>query len=314
MAPDTSTPGWAWSAKHPCHDPGACEERWQHWFASPPTRIGFGTLYYEARKWRPLFVAPFDPPFDPPSGEGAGEDGGDGNAAGGKLPFEKAGEEGRLRILSMRQLDALPPPEWLVEGLILSFPLVVPFGPPKAGKTFIVLVLVPGAALPPGSPGSTRREARSHRLYRRRGDRRTVGAPTRHAHCLRYRCGCPAVRRCAPRRQLVRLETAVADLVALVRATVGDWPVAAVVIDTLARAMPGADENSAQEVGLVIAGCDLVRDELGCTVIPIHHSGKDLTRGARRQRPLCAAPGGWSALEITGTWQTRGRDCRRLQK
>ena len=51
----------AWSARNACHDPAACEERWQHWFASPPTRIGFGTLYYEARKWRPLFVAPFDP-------------------------------------------------------------------------------------------------------------------------------------------------------------------------------------------------------------------------------------------------------------
>ena len=39
----------------------------------------------------------------------------------------------------MRELDALPPPEWLVEGLIPEASLVVPFGPPKAGKTFIVL-------------------------------------------------------------------------------------------------------------------------------------------------------------------------------
>jgi hypothetical protein len=56
--------------------------------------------------------------------------------------------------------------------------------------------------------------------------------------------------------------------------------------------MPGADENSAQEVGLVIAACDYLRDELGCTVGPIHHSGKDEGRGARGTSAL---RGAWDA-------------------
>ena len=77
----------------------------------------------------------------------------------------------------------------------------------------------------------------------------------------------------------------------LVRLTVDGMVVAMVIIDTLARAMPGADENSAQEVGLVIAGCDLVRDALECTVVPIHHSGKDVARGARGTPKLCGGPG-----------------------
>ena len=278
----------AWSAKHPCHDVGACEERWQHWFASPPTRIGFGTLYYEARKWKPLFVAP----FDPPSG---GEDGGDGNAAGNKLPFEKE-REGRPRILSMRQLDALPPPEWLVEGLIPEASLVVPFGPPKAGKTFIVLSWCLHVAA--GLPWFGRAVKQGAVVYI--AGEGTGGLSVRlRAMRQAYGIDVDAPLFVVPRAVNFRLETAVADLVALVRATVGDMVVAAVVIDTLARAMPGADENSAQEVGLVIAGCDLVRDELACTVIPIHHSGKDLTRGARGTSAL---RGAWdTALEITGT-------------
>ena len=281
----------AWSAKHPCHDVGACEERWQHWFASPPTRIGFGTLYYEARKWRPLFVAP----FDPPSGDGAGDEGGDGNAAGGKLPFEKE-REGRPRILSMRQLDALPPPEWLVEGLIPEASLVVPFGPPKAGKTFIVLSWCLHVAA--GQPWFGRAVKQGAVVYI--AGEGTGGLSVRlRAMRTAYGIDVDAPLFVVPRAVNFRLETAVAELVALVRATVGDMVVAAVVIDTLARAMPGADENSAQEVGLVIAGCDLVRDVLGCTVIPIHHSGKDLTRGARGTSAL---RGAWdTALEITGT-------------
>ena len=39
----------------------------------------------------------------------------------------------------MRDLDARPPPEWLVAGLLPERSLIVPFGPPKAGKTFLVL-------------------------------------------------------------------------------------------------------------------------------------------------------------------------------
>ena len=277
-----------WSARNPCNgQKDTCDDRWQHYFASPPTKIGFGSLYYEARKIRPLFVPPFDPLLE--------EDGGDGNAAGGKLPFEKE-REGRPRILSMRQLDALPPPEWLVEGLIPEASLVVPFGPPKAGKTFIVLSWCLHVAA--GQPWFGRAVKQGAIVYI--AGEGTGGLSVRlRAMRTAYGIDVDAPLFVVPRAVNFRLETAVADLVALVRATVGDWPVAAVVIDTLTRAMPGADENSAQEVGLVIAGCDLVRDELRCTVIPIHHSGKDLARGARGTSAL---RGAWdTALEITGT-------------
>lgn len=47
-----------WSAKSRKHVDGACEERWQHWFQSPPSRIGFGTLYHLARAQNPLWVPP----------------------------------------------------------------------------------------------------------------------------------------------------------------------------------------------------------------------------------------------------------------
>jgi hypothetical protein len=42
-----------WSAKSSKNDPNATESRWQHYKTSPPTRIGFGTLVYLARKHSP---------------------------------------------------------------------------------------------------------------------------------------------------------------------------------------------------------------------------------------------------------------------
>ena len=131
----------AWSAKHPCHDVGACEERWQHWFASPPTRIGFGTLYYEARKWRPLFVAPFDPVGDPvgdpvddpPPGVGDNEDGGDGTATGDKLPFEILDTPAFLATFTM--------PDYLIDGIIQRGRLHALTSPTGHGKTAVALFL-----------------------------------------------------------------------------------------------------------------------------------------------------------------------------
>ena len=46
-----------------------------------------------------------------------------------------------------------------------------------------------------------------------------------------------------------------------------------IVIDTLARATPGMDENSAKEVSAFIAACDRLREKYAATVLVVHHSG-----------------------------------------
>lgn len=93
-----------------------------------------------------------------------------------------------------------------------------------------------------------------------------------------------------PRAVNFREDKEVVTLVKLIRQAVpAGMPIALTVIDTLARAMPGVDENSAQEVGLVIARCDAVKEELACTVMPIHHSGKDVERGMRGSNAILGA-------------------------
>ena len=61
----------------------------------------------------------------------------------------------------------------------------------------------------------------------------------------------------------------------------GRSPVLAVV-DTLARAAPGADENSARDMGQIVATCDAMRKALGCAVLLVHHTpkGSDDWRGS----------------------------------
>jgi hypothetical protein len=60
----------------------------------------------------------------------------------------------------------------------------------------------------------------------------------------------------------------------------GFKPVLAVV-DTLTRAMAGKDENSAKDATWTTMKLEWLSRELNAFVIAIHHSGKDVTRGAR---------------------------------
>lgn len=55
-----------------------------------------------------------------------------------------------------------------------------------------------------------------------------------------------------------------------------------VIVDTLAQTIVGADENAAGEMGEVWRNIGRIRDALrGGSVLVVHHSGKDKTRGAR---------------------------------
>lgn len=59
-----------------------------------------------------------------------------------------------------------------------------------------------------------------------------------------------------------------------------------VIVDTVARATAGGNENSSEDMGAFIANLDEIKESTNAHVMGIHHSGKDEARGAR----------GWSGL------------------
>jgi hypothetical protein len=66
-------------------------------------------------------------------------------------------------------------------------------------------------------------------------------------------------------------------------------PVRFVIIDTMARAMAGGDENKGEDMGKAVESIDAVKETTGAHVCVIHHSGKDQARGARGHSCLRAA-------------------------
>lgn len=51
-----------------------------------------------------------------------------------------------------------------------------------------------------------------------------------------------------------------------------------IVIDTLARATPGANENDGKDMGVVLARCERIRRETGACVLLVHHMNADGTK------------------------------------
>lgn len=81
--------------------------------------------------------------------------------------------------------------------------------------------------------------------------------------------------------------TIVANVAAL--AEKAGQPVGLIIIDTLARAMAGDDENSTQDMNAFIARVTAIARTTGAAVLVVHHTGKDDSRGMRGSTTLFAA-------------------------
>lgn len=242
-------------------------------------RVGHFLRRAEQGKWkiRPPGEAP---PFDPETGEVI--------AGPHALPPKVVVKEPPA-ILTIVELLALPPPQWLIAGLIPEMALVVPYGPPKSGKSF--LMMSAGLHIADGRDWFGHPVQQGAVVYVM-GE--GIGGMSMRVRAMLARYAmAPEVPFFIVRRAVNFREPAeVNALEAAIRARIGELPLRLLVIDTLARAMPGADENSAQETGAVIAAADYLKEELRCTVALVHHEGKDSARGARGTSAL---RGAWDA-------------------
>jgi hypothetical protein len=243
-------------------------------------RVGHFLGRVERGQWKPGTSKREAPPFDPETGE---------IIAGPHALPPKAVVKETPAILTIVELLALPPPQWLVAGLIPEMSLVVPYGPPKSGKSF--LMMSAGLHIADGRDWFGHPVQQGAVVYVM-GE--GIGGMSMRVRAMLARYDmAPEVPFFIVRRAVNFREPAeVKALEAAIRARISELPLRLLVIDTLARAMPGADENSAQETGAVIAAADYLKEELRCTVALVHHEGKDSARGARGTSAL---RGAWDA-------------------
>ena len=209
-----------------------------------------------------------------------------------------------MHLISLRELAKMRPRAWLVPDLVPDDALVCLFGAPGSGKTFVALDLALTLAsglckwqnipLPP----SPKQPA-------------VVYVAGEGIHGLRDRVSAWASRHSRSDQQLYEarvcfVQQAVAlnkeaDVREFIDAVLqyqqeNECEVRMVVFDTLARCAVGADENSSQEMGVVVDHLDKIRRRVstanggcGCTAMLVHHSGKASPSSMRGSSAVVAA-------------------------
>lgn len=189
-----------------------------------------------------------------------------------------------FRILSREALNQLPAVEWLVDGILPVGGLGVLYGPSGGGKTFTALSMA--FAIGTGTPWLGRGTRPGRVVYVAAEGRSGLRA---RVEALEAHNGLPAGElHVVPEAVQISRPDEVEALIAAIRTQLPDDP-SLIVVDTLARCLVGLDENLARDVGLFVAGLDRLREEFGCSILVVHHSGKDRASSYRGSSALVGA-------------------------
>jgi len=176
-----------------------------------------------------------------------------------------------------------------VEGLLTEGGASVIYGPSNCGKSFWVLDLA--VAVATGKPFRGNREVDQGAviyvaLEGSHGVRNRIEALRREG---KLPDDAPLFLCFAPVSLLDKKHAAKLAASVKVAAEQSGQPCRLVILDTLARAMAGGDENSGKEMGAAVKSMDAIRAATGAHVLLVHHCGKNEALGARGHSSLRGA-------------------------
>jgi len=186
--------------------------------------------------------------------------------------------------LSLAELLAMPPKEWLIDQVIGAQDIAMVYGPPGSGKTFLVIDLVLAACT--GSQWAMRFGVTRPLSVAYCAGEGVSGLRARFKAAAEFYGidprGLPNFFFYKTVPQLYHKESGNSPQPAdhVIR-FVREWkerdqsaPIDLLVVDTLHAATVGAEENSASDMGLVLQAVRYASNELGCAVLLVHHTNK----------------------------------------
>jgi putative DNA primase/helicase len=201
----------------------------------------------------------------------------------------------RYRLLSANEVANFPPLLWLVRGVLPAAGLTSVFGPSAGGKSFLVLDLC--AAVAGASTAWFGCPVKSAPVVYVALEGEAGFSQRVKAWQIHRGRNLPAALHFIMQPLDLRNANDVEEIAKAV--TTASVAGGLLVIDTLNRAANGADENSAVDMGEIIAAAKVLQSRLGGLVLLVHHSGKDVSRGLRGHSSLLAALD--SAIEVSRT-------------
>lgn len=182
----------------------------------------------------------------------------------------------RFEVVPAFLFTQRPAPQWIIKGVLPDADLAILYGESGSGKSFMMIDLAMAVAR--GLDWRGRKTLQGRVVYiaaEGGGGFRNRLLAYAHQHQV----------------DLVQVPFGVihatpnflekGDIKALIAAIKAGGPVSLVIVDTYAQVTPGANENSAEDMGKALRHARSLRDATGGMVVLVHHAGKDSTKGAR---------------------------------
>ena len=183
-------------------------------------------------------------------------------------------------------LMSMPPVEWMVEGLLTRHGFAVMYGAPGTGKSFLAIDVA--MSLAHGRDWQGRDTKQGAVLYIAGEGVGGLGKRVK-AWRLHNKIDGAGELIVLPTAVNFREQEQVEKLMRTIDALGKSF--SCVVVDTVARALLGGEENSATDMGLFVAACDAIKAHCGCGLLAIHHANKTASGGINSMRGSSALAG-----------------------
>ncbi|MCC6268409.1 MAG: AAA family ATPase [Dehalococcoidia bacterium] len=172
----------------------------------------------------------------------------------------------RFRLIGRDGLDSIADPEWSLNGILPCDCLAMLFGDPGAGKSFVALDMAASVASGIEWHGHTTKG----------GDVLYVAAEGISGQKSRLAAWERANGLRVNRLTFVAgaVNFMMAEEITDLLADIAELHPVLIVVDTLARSMPGGDENHQRDMGLLIESAERLREATGACVLFVHHTNR----------------------------------------
>ena len=192
----------------------------------------------------------------------------------------------------IEQLDDIDdePVEWLIDGVIPKKAFVALYAPPASFKSFVALDIAECIAT--GREFLTKEvKYQGAVLYIAGEGHGGIGARIK---AMKKHHNTPSGAPVFFLRKQINLRSSATDIQDLIQAVddiqaTHDIQFELVVIDTLARAFGGGNENASEDMGAFITAAGAIQGRYNCALLVVHHAGKDATKGLRGHSSLLGA-------------------------
>ena len=197
--------------------------------------------------------------------------------------LEKPQSQTVIKLYSRSELAARPDPKWVVHNILPETGIAAIYGAPSSGKTFVALDLANHISL--GKSAWFGHKVKTSPV---------VYVALEGGGCIKHRLEAWEAENSDVSNVLTVLDHVTLNnfdhAAALAQAVSSQCEQGAVIfIDTLAQAIPGADENSGKDMGLALEAAKHIAASVGGLVVLVHHTGKDKSKGLRGHSSVHAA-------------------------